>query len=122
MVRKMSDCDKCQMTGREAWAAFVLLLFGPVAAVMYLFFGFGYTVFYFLEKHARPLSILWKYTYAPAFAILNFLFNISIGSIMWLERPKFLQFTMRLKDQKEKGNRVARFLCECLNYFDPKHC
>jgi len=109
------------MHWRDIWAVFWLMLTGPITAVMFVLFGLGYLVYYKLHRFPT-IQLTWRYVYGIPFSLLNFLYNITIGSVMWLERPRWLQFTRRLKDQKKQGRRVAFFLCECVNFFDPGHC
>ena len=106
------------MTRRDLWPLIVFMATGTITAVMYLAFAVGYTVYARLPTWAKPL---WKYSYGAVFVLADILYNLTIGSLMWAERPTFETFTARL-NRKKVDYAFARWLCECLSIFDPDHC
>jgi len=106
---------------REVWAVCVLLITGPITFVMYMLFAFGYSVYHALARWPK-IQKAWRYGYGTPFSVLNLLYNLTIGSLMFLDRPRWLQFTRRLKEHKKKDHAVAFFMCQMVNVFDPGHC
>lgn len=78
----------------------------------------------FLEQRVVYYTIGWILVWA--FLIADFLFNVIIGSIIFIELPREILFTSRLKRKKREGSvdeqAIARRICATLNLFDPGHC
>ena len=86
-----------------------------------------------LKEHLAELRwfhLVWAYPFAAAFIVLDFLFRVTFGTVMFLEFPSkdTLLFTGLCKEHKLEESwrgRLARFWCKnFLNPFDPsgKHC
>lgn len=84
-----------------------------------------------MEK-GTELTLFWKIHLVPMalFAvILDITFNLTLGSIMFLELPRELLFTSRCRRWKETGDRypywrmkLAEWWCKQLNQIDEGHC
>ncbi len=83
-----------------------------------------------LELEDRQLSLFWKVHIVP-FAvigvILDVVFNLTIGTVMFMELPKELLFTSRCKRHKHESpigwrRDLAWFACKQLDQIDPGHC
>jgi hypothetical protein len=84
-----------------------------------------------LKEHRSKLTLaakLWAYPMLIVGIFSDFLFNLVIGTIVYIELPKQLLFTSRcnlhLRDTNWRGS-VARWFCR--NFMDPfdpdgKHC
>lgn len=96
----------------------LFVLTGPVSAVMLALYGIGFSVYHRL---GGPAQAVWKYAYGIPFAILNFAYNLTIGTITWLEFPQELQYTTRVQRKLDEGHRLAMWQAWMLNYFDPDH-
>lgn len=92
-----------------------LWLIGPLALLMFWLYSF--TV-----KRSGTLRII----FGVPFMLLNSLFNVTVGSFIFLESPKELFFTDRLKRHKKGTNpelkSLAEDLCKEMNKADPGHC
>lgn len=109
------------MDRKDIWPVLAFMLTGPITAVMYVFFAFGYWVYNKLGRDTFA-GLLWRVGYGWPFSIANFAYNSIVGTFIWLERPYELQFTERLKRKKKEGYALAKFMCECVNFWDEKHC
>lgn len=106
------------MTKREVWALIVFLATGPITAVVYVLFAFGFTVHWALPEKLRPV---WRYAYGLPFGLLDVAYNLTVGTMMFGE-PKVEFFTARITRRRDKGCGLCSFLCDCLSVFDPGHC
>jgi len=104
----------------DRWAIMRHLLVAPITLVLYILFAIGFTVYHKLEGH--PLQPVWRGAYGAPFAVLNFFYNLTVGSFIWWELPREAAFTMRLKRKKEEGRGLAFHLCHYVNIYDPEHC
>jgi len=85
-----------------------------------------------IARHKDNLSGIQKIIFTPILVvgiIFNFLLNTFVWTITFLERPKELQSTQRMKRHIDKNTwrgKQARFLCHTfLDQFDPSedgHC
>jgi len=96
------------------------LAVGPFTLAMYLLFAWGFLVYNSLEEGIRKK--LWYFGYGVPFAILDILYNITIGSFIFWELPKELMFTCRITRLKDEGNTLAATFCKMLEIYDEGHC
>jgi hypothetical protein len=86
-----------------------------------------------LKQHLAELRwyhLMWAYPFAAVFIVVDFLFRITFGTVMFLDLPDrdTLLFTGLCKAHKNEETwrgRLARFWCRTyLNPFDPsgRHC
>jgi len=86
-----------------------------------------------LDDQTEEFTLFWKIHIVPigiVGVVLDILFNIFIGSVIFLERPHELLFTARCARHKRYvlgqavtwRMRLARFMCRQLNQIDPGHC
>lgn len=79
-----------------------------------------------------PASKVFGYPFIYAFVVLDVLFNLTIGTLFFLELPKifdnewyFTSRVSRLNKRQDWRGKLARFFCtQLLDPFDPagKHC
>jgi len=108
--------------------------FLKVVAFFYCFMGFTWMYYLAVMNLKSKLDTLqwfhklWAYPAIFFFLVVDFVFNIIVGSISFLELPREKYFTARcarhIKSPGWRG-KVAHFWCrEFLNPFDPTgtHC
>ena len=109
-------------------AGIILLIFGGLVQ-----FWTMYLAVMNLKRNRDKATTTAKVFAYPMIAvglIIDVLFNVFIGSLLFLELPQFdrLLFTARLSYHKDDGNwrqSIARWFCDnFLNPFDPtgEHC
>jgi hypothetical protein len=70
------------------------------------------------------LSLFWRVMLVPLGVIglvLDFAFNVTFGTAMFVELPRELLFSARVQRHYLKGDRLARWWAVQLNTFDPSH-
>jgi len=99
-------------------AVLAVLLMGPIIAVVYAAYSFGYLL------HRKG----WKkvvYVYALFFAVLNTLHNWTVGTILFREFPREFFTTTRVKRHKNNNDPSKRELADMIGGFldgqDPGH-
>lgn len=103
------------------------MIVGPISFILMVYFAI---LFKIITKMNYQKKFEWKflpiYPFALIFLVLDFLYNIFIGSFLFLEFPKELLFTERLKRHKESSNKeyrdFAKYSCWLLSRHDPGHC
>ncbi|TQE99435.1 MAG: hypothetical protein FKY71_08675 [Spiribacter salinus] len=93
--------------------------------LMYIFWLpmlWQYHALYWLQRNVpKPwIYILYVLLGAP-FVVLNFLFNTLVGSFIFLEWPRELQFTARIRRLWRAGDWRATRFAKVLNEGDPGH-
>ena len=91
--------------------------------LLYLFWGLvtlwlllQFILLSWLDRH---VSRWFWWPFGIAFILQDVLYNVVVGTLMFLELPREWLFTTRLKKMGD-DRRVDRFR-ETLNYFDPEH-
>ncbi len=80
------------------------------------------------EGRLTPAAKVLGYPWLAAGLVVDTLFNLIVGSVIFLEPPRSLLFTSRvsrLNDRDDWRGRLAKWFCkELLDPFDPKgkHC
>jgi len=74
-------------------------------------------LFWFEARVWRPLL----YPFAAVFILENFLFNTFVGTFLFLEWPKELQFTPRIQRLTNKRDPRALRFARVLNESDKNH-
>lgn len=104
-----------------------------IALGVYIFYGL-YLIYVTLrvakdngKLEAMPIyAKVVAYSYLVLAVILDFIFNLIIGSLIFLELPREFMFTDRCsRHMHEMGRRgrIARWFCNSwLNPFDENHC
>jgi hypothetical protein len=77
-----------------------------------------YVALFWLAKRV-PRPVL--YIPAAIFIVENFFFQVVVGTLLFLERPRDLQFTGRIKRMTEAGDERAERFKRVLNESDPGH-
>lgn len=91
-----------------------------IAAPFTLVLLVQYVALYWLEDRV-PHARWWFFWLVIPFLIQNFVFQIVVGTLLFLEWPRDLQFTGRIKRMDEAGDpRAARFK-RVLNESDEGH-
>lgn len=97
------------------------LLVGPLTfialASFALYFG-ARNAGYF--RNGLPM-VLWGATAGTLTAVTNVTFNWVVATFIFWELPRTVFTTDRLGDLRERGSRIAAFLAEQINAWDPGH-
>jgi hypothetical protein len=103
------------------------MLVGPISYVMMLYFA---AIFILLAKMNYQKKFEWKflpiYPFAYFFLFLDFIYNVTVGTFLFLELPREILFTARLERHKKSDNKDYRefawYACGLLERYDPGHC
>lgn len=104
---------------QDRFALFRYLLTAPLTAVVLALYALGFTVANRLDGMSYQA---WKYTYGTAFLVIDVLYNWTIGTFIWWERPREWVFTERLQRHARGGRGFACILCRYLSIWDEDHC
>lgn len=98
------------------------LLVGPLTLLMYIWFAFGMTVYNYYQGHS--FQKVWYYAFGVPFAIADILYNLTVGSFIFWEKPRLdeLMFTCRITRLMKEGNPLATTFCRMLDVYDEGHC
>lgn len=92
-----------------------LMVLGPVIAVVYLLYAFGY----WMQRNGWPRVILWPY--AGLFALVNTLHNWTVCTILFAEFPREFFTSSRLRRWKLSDHAGKRELADMLGGFLNRH-
>lgn len=98
-------------TGR----VFALMALGPVIAVVYLLYAFGY----WMLRNGAPRWIIAPY--AAFFAVVNTLHNWTVCTILFAEFPREFFTTTRLRRWKRSDHVGKRELADMMGGFLNRH-
>lgn len=99
---------------RVWWFEFWYGIFGPVTAAMQVWFTFYAVLDRFLPR--KVVLIL-----AIPFIVVDVIYNILIGTILFLDLPREMMLTTRLKRLDKKGVYGVRRFKKVLNWLDSGH-
>ena len=97
------------------WTVFTIMVFGPVIAVVYAMYSFGYWL-YRTTAHV-PGQMILVYPYLVVFSVVNTAHNWLICSILFCEWPREFLTTSRLKRHKTSPDAWRRELADMLGGF-----
>lgn len=101
-----------------SWTAFVTrdrLCGLPTVLMMWQYAGL-----YWLDRNV-PNARKWFFIPLAIFVIENIIYQMVFGTIIFLERPRHLQFTQRIQWMKNRGDPRVRPFVEVLNEHDERH-
>lgn len=103
------------------------MLVGPISFVMMMYFALLFTIVHKMNYQGKfELKFLPVYPFAFLFLLLDFLYDVFIGTFLFLEWPRMELFTARLSRHKNSENKeyreFAEYCCKLLNRYDPGHC
>ena len=101
-----------------SWTAFVTrdrICGLPTVLMMWQYAGL-----YWLDRNV-PNARWWFAPLVLVFLIENLIYQVLIGSFIFWERPRHLQFTDRIQWMKDRGDPRVRPFVEVLNEHDPGH-
>jgi hypothetical protein len=106
----MSDHDFAETRLIGFWNVFVLLLLGPIIALVYALYAFGYWL------GETKLGFL-VYPYSIAFAVVNTAHNWTVCTVLFREWPREFFTTTRLKRHKTSPDPWRREQADMLGGF-----
>jgi hypothetical protein len=129
----------------DKWPVMRHYALSPITFIVYVFYAFGFWVhhstkgdslinkiWHYLYDHwmgndylDHSFTKFWFYIYGVPFITIDILYNVIIGTLIWLELPRLKTektYTKRLKRKKIEGHYLAWKLCYELSIWDPKHC
>jgi hypothetical protein len=104
------------------------MILGPISFMVLAFYAIIFTI---IHKMNYKGKFEWKflplYPFVIIFAIVDLIYNITIGTLLFLELPKELLFTSRLKRHKNgpdgDNKDFAIYVCsKLMDRYDPGHC
>lgn len=101
-----------------SWTVFVTLerLCGiPTVLLMWQYAGL-----YWLDRNV-PHARKWFFLLILVFIIENFLYQVIIGTLIFGERPRHLQFTQRIQWMHDRGDPRVDRIIDVLNEHDKYH-
>jgi hypothetical protein len=103
------------------------MLVGPISWFVLMCYAVLFGILRKMNYNGHfELKFIPIYPLAAAFILLDVLFNLIIGSFVFLERPREFLFTDRLKRHKAGPDgdykEFAIYICKIMNRYDPGHC
>jgi len=105
---------------KYGWKFLRQLLVGPISAALYLYLIIGYGGYRLLGQD-NIIARMWLFIVAGPFLVLNALYNIIIGTFIWLDLPRELAYTQRITRYVKQGDKLAKWIAITLNEADPNH-
>lgn len=103
------------------------LLVGPITFLVLMYFGL---VFIIVTKMNYQGKFEWKflpiYPFVFLFLLVDFLYNLIIGSFLFMEFPREWLFTSRVERHKLFSDGITQdfaiYACKLMDKYDPGHC
>ena len=101
-----------------SWSLYGIRFF--VAGFFWIPLFLQYMLLYWIDRHWN-YSRWWFFWLIVPFMIQNLLFNLIVGSFLFWERPRFLQFTSRVQMLYDRADPRVCMIVMMLNEHDEHH-